>query len=179
LALVSVERVRKHFTRILMRLPELLFFMQIAFRERVRRKICAPLARMIENFASGLSLLLYPKRIGVCAGLTALIWGLGALSYYLMALGCPGIGLSFSELTAVMIIICFFIALPSAPGFWGLWEAGGVFALSLFGVAEKEAAGFTLANHAIQMFPVILVGILSAMISRVSLRSLWSGARGS
>ena len=28
-----------------------------------------------------------------------------------------------------MIIICFFIALPSVPGYWGIWEAGGVFAL--------------------------------------------------
>jgi len=66
-----------------------------------------------------------------------------------------------------MIIICFFIALPSVPGFWGIWEAGGIFALSLFGVSAKEAAGFTLANHAIQMFPVIIIGVISAMLSGV------------
>jgi glycosyltransferase 2 family protein len=178
LGLVSVEPVRKRFIWVLMKFPELFFFMRPGFQEGIRLKISAPLVRMVENFAYGLSLLRFPKRIGICIGLTVSIWGLGALSYYLMAFGCPGIGLSFFELSAVMIIICFFIALPSAPGFWGLWEAGGVFGLSLFGVAEKEAAGFTLANHAIQMFPVILIGILSAMILRVSLRSIMSGAFG-
>jgi hypothetical protein len=69
----------------------------------------------------------------------------------------------------MMVIICFVIALPSVPGFWGLWEAGGVFALMLFGVAEKDAAGFTLANHAVQMFPVILVGMLSAWINGINI----------
>jgi uncharacterized membrane protein YbhN (UPF0104 family) len=67
-----------------------------------------------------------------------------------------------------MIIICFFIALPSVPGFWGIWEAGGVFALSLFNVSAKEAAGFTLASHAIQIFPVIIIGVMSAMLTGVN-----------
>jgi hypothetical protein len=97
------------------------------------------------------------------------IWGLAALSYYLVSLGCPGIELSFMEITAVMIIICFFIALPSVPGYWGIWEAGGVFALLLFGVSSKDAAGFTLANHAIQIFPVIFVGLISAMVTSVNI----------
>jgi uncharacterized membrane protein YbhN (UPF0104 family) len=86
-----------------------------------------------------------------------------------MAQGCPGIELSFTEIFAVMIIICFFIALPSVPGFWGIWEAGGVFALALFGVSSKDAAGYTLVNHAIQMFPVIIVGLVSAMVTSINI----------
>ena len=74
-----------------------------------------------------------------------------------------------SIVTNSVIIICFFIALPSVPGFWGLWEAGGVFALSLFGVSANDAAGFTLANHAIQMIPVILVGFVSAVFTGVNI----------
>jgi len=77
--------------------------------------------------------------------------------------------LSFLEITAMMIIICFFIALPSVPGFWGIWEAGGVFALLLFGVSSKDAAGFTLVNHAVQVFPVIFVGLISAMLTSVNI----------
>ena len=70
---------------------------------------------------------------------------------------------------AVMVLICFFIALPSVPGFWGLWEAGGVFALLLFGISTKEAAGFALASHTLQLFPVILIGLISAWISGVNI----------
>ena len=94
-----------------------------------------------------------------------------------MALGSPGIELSFFEMTAVLVIICFFIALPSVPGFWGIWEAGGVFALALFGVSSKDAAGFTLANHAIQIFPVIVIGLISAMKTGVNLLQISYGDR--
>jgi hypothetical protein len=71
-----------------------------------------------------------------------------------------------------MVIICIFISLPSVPGWWGLWEAGGVFALSLFGISAKDALGFTLANHAIQVIPVILIGFISAMILSVNIRRM-------
>jgi hypothetical protein len=44
--------------------------------------------------------------------------------------------------------------------------------MSLFGVSAKEAAGFTLANHALQVFPVIIVGLTSAMILSVNIRQM-------
>jgi hypothetical protein len=86
-----------------------------------------------------------------------------------MALGSPGIHLGLREIAVVMTIICFVIAIPSVPGYWGIWEAGGVFALSLFGVGQQEAAGFTLVNHAVQMMPVILVGVGSAMVTGINI----------
>ena len=144
------------------------FFAGPDFKKKILNSVCEPMARFIDNFASGFTLVKYPTKIGVCVGLSFFIWGLAAFSYYLMALGCPGIELSFLEITAVMIIICFFIALPSVPGYWGIWEAGGVFALLLFGVSSKDAAGYTLANHAIQIFPVVIVGLISAMVTSIN-----------
>ena len=41
--------------------------------------------------------------------------------------------------------------------------------MMLFGVAEKDAAGFTLANHAVQMFPVILIGLASAWVKGINI----------
>jgi uncharacterized membrane protein YbhN (UPF0104 family) len=107
-----------------------------------------------------------------CTILSVLIWGLAAFSYFLVTLGSPGVNLTYLEITTVMVIVCFFISLPSVPGWWGLWEAGGIFALSLFGVTAKEAAGFTLANHAIQVFPVIIAGFASAMLLSVNIRQM-------
>jgi len=131
-------------------------------------KLSDILTRIIENIAAGFSLVKDPGRMAACLGLSVGTWAFTAVSYYVMAMGSPGVGLSFLELTAVMVIVCFFIALPSVPGFWGLWEAGGVFAMALFGVPAKEAAGFTLVNHAVQMFPVILVGLISAIVTGVN-----------
>jgi uncharacterized protein (TIRG00374 family) len=130
----------------------------------------------VDNLSTGFSFINYPKKICICIGLSFIIWVLSAFSLYIIALGCPGIRLSYLELFAVMIIICFFIALPSVPGFWGIWEAGGVFALSLFGISAKEAAGFTLASHAIQIFPVIIIGVISATLSGVDLEKIYYNA---
>ena len=97
------------------------------------------------------------------------MWAVTGASYYVMAFGCPGIQLSFFQMYAVMVILCLFISLPSAPGFWGLWEAGGVFGLLIFGIPTGEAAGFTLANHVFQMVPVIILGLVSLNIIGVTM----------
>ena len=161
--IVAIDYTRNILKRVSMKLPDaLLFFTSADFREKVRHSVCSRLNRLVDHAAQGLSLLKHPRKLCICIGLTIVIWWLAALSYYVLAIGCPGVALSFYEFSVVMVIICFFIALPSVPGFWGVWEAGGVFALSLFGVSSQTAAGFTLANHAVQMFPVIIMGLLSA-----------------
>jgi glycosyltransferase 2 family protein len=137
------------------------------------------ISRAIDNFAAGLCLVRSPARLLACSGLTLLIWGLTAFTYWVCAQGCPGIELSYLELTTVMVVICFAIALPSVPGFWGLWEAAGVFGLSIFGVAGKDALGFTLVSHAVQVFPVIAIGFVSALITSVNILNLTLDDRGS
>jgi uncharacterized protein (TIRG00374 family) len=172
IVLISINRFRKLVNQLIMKYPDLLFFTGEEFRARLSDKICLPLTVFVDNIARGFHLIRYPKKLIGCFVLSFLVWGLHACSYYIFALGSPGIHLTFMEMSAHMIIIMFFIALPSVPGFWGLWEAAGIFALSLFGVAGKEAAGFTLANHAIQVFPVIIMGFISAMIMSVNIWQL-------
>ncbi len=141
---------------------------------RLIRRMTDFFLNLIDNFAVGFMMVQNPGRLLSCVGLTILIWGLAALIYPVFALGCPGISLGMTGWITVMVVICFFIALPSVPGFWGLWEAAGVFALALFGVAEKDALGFTIVNHAAQIFPVIAVGLASAWLTSVNILRLSS-----
>ena len=170
--IINFSATQKVVKRLIMAMPSIFFFVGSDFKNRMQERICTPLIGFLENLVLGFALIKNPKKVGICIVLSTIIWTLAALSYYVMALGCPGIRLSYFEIMAVMIIICLFIALPSVPGFWGLWEAGGVFALSLFGISAKEALGFTLANHVIQMVPVIIIGILSAMTIGVNIWQL-------
>ena len=167
--MVSFGKTRKVINRVIMWIPHLFFFSGPEFKKKIQKKFCEPVVKVVENVTFGFALIKQPSKICICMGLSVFIWALAAFSYYIMAQGCPGIELSFAKITAHMIIICFFIALPSVPGYWGIWEAGGVFALVLFGVSSKDAAGYTLANHAIQMFPVIIVGLVSAMVTSVNI----------
>lgn len=172
IAVISINKFRKLVNRIIMSAPALFFFAGNQFRSMLSDKICLPLTGFVENIARGFHLIRYPKKLVACFALSFLVWAFHAFSYYLFSLGCPGINLTFMEMSAHMVIIMFFIALPSVPGFWGLWEAAGMFALALFGVTGRDAAGFTLANHAIQMFPVIIMGFVSAMILSVNIRQI-------
>ncbi|MDX1707660.1 MAG: lysylphosphatidylglycerol synthase transmembrane domain-containing protein [Desulfobacterales bacterium] len=165
---VSIPSIRRVIHRVILALPLLFFFAAEATKTKIRTKVCEPLTGFIDNIAKGFTLLKYPKKLIVCSIYSLLVWIVAAVSYHIFSLGSPGVELSFTEMFAVMVIICLFIALPSVPGFWGLWEAGGVFAMSVFGVSPDAAAGFTLANHAVQMFPVIIVGIVSAIITSVN-----------
>ena len=168
----SIGRIREVIYTAIMFVPTLFFFAGQRFRSSFKKKICEPVIGILQNIAQGFALIKYPKKIFLCAFFSVLIWGLQAFSYYLFSLGSPGINLTYPEMAATLAIICLFISLPSVPGWWGLWEAGGVFALSLFGVTAEEAAGFTLANHALQVFPVIIVGLASALYLSVNIRRM-------
>jgi len=167
--LVSWERSRRLIILVTEALPSLFGFAGDRICDKIKRYAVAPLIHIVENVAAGFSLVKNPRRLLLCTLLSVLIWALVALSYYVVAMGAPGVRIGFAQMSAVMVIVCFFIALPSIPGYWGIWEAGGVFAMTLFGVAPREAAGFTLANHAIQLLPVIVMGLVSAMITGVNL----------
>jgi len=174
IVMVALETSRNWINRLFLGIPKLFFFTSQAFQEQVYQRFSLVLVRFTLSFSRGFLLLKEPWKMAGCFGLSLLIWGLNVLSYYTMTLGAPGVELSFAELSVVMVIVCLFISIPSAPGFWGIWEAGGVFALALFGVSAKDAAGFTLANHAVQMFPVIVVGIGSAIVTGVN---VWQVSR--
>jgi len=167
--LVSTSKTRSMISRIIMRSPDLLIFAGTHFKEKLRQGICRRIIHVLNNIAHGFEVLKSPKDIMICLLHSFLIWGLVVLSLYVLAFGCPGISVSFLEAYAVEIIICFFIMLPSVPGFWGLWEAGGVFGLMIFGIQAKEAAGLTLTYHFIHVIPVIIIGIVSAMIIGVNI----------
>ena len=171
IVLISFKAARDLIQTAVIGIPHLFFFTSVSFREKINNRLCSPLIHCMNNVTSVFSLLKDVKKTLICSTLSIGIWGLAALSYYAMAFGCPGIELSFLELSAVMIIICVFIALPSVPGYWGIWEAGGIFAMALFGVTAETAAGYTLVNHVVQMIPVIIVGLISTFVSSIKGRN--------
>jgi glycosyltransferase 2 family protein len=133
-------------------------------RARLKERGITELSLLLQNISTGFAFVKNPYAVFMCAAYSILVWGCAALSQYIMVLGSPGIDVNFLESFAVLIIVCFFVSLPSVPGYWGVWEAGGVFALSLFGISGAQALGFTLVNHMVQIFPVILAGMVSLFL---------------
>jgi glycosyltransferase 2 family protein len=162
--LLSFGGVHRIAEKLIMTLPFYIPFISKSLKTKIENLVCIKLVQMLKNISAGFLFIKNPGSLLICIACTLVAWGCAALSQYIMVLGCPGIDLNFFESFAVLIIICFFISLPSVPGFWGIWEAGGIFAISLFGITGTDAAGFTLINHAVQIFPIILAGIFSGVI---------------
>jgi len=168
-ALVSIHKTREIITHMIFKAPDLLFFAKNSVKQRLRKGMCKKLVHILNNFAHGFEILKNFRQVFLCFLLSFSVWLLVCFSFYIMAFGAPRVNISFLEACAVMVIICFFIILPSVPGFWGLFEAGGVFGLMIFDIPTKEAAGFVLANHVLTIIPTIIIGIFSASVTGVDI----------
>lgn len=101
---------------------------------------------------------------------TALLWAMVAWTLQIMAWGFPGLEhLSFLDGLAVTMLISLAIMIPAAPGYWGLYEVGCVAAIQLLGVSDNYelALGYSIVIHALQMIPMISVGLGFAAWERV------------
>jgi hypothetical protein len=136
-------------------------FLHLPFSNFFEKKICFPIADFVEAFSLGLEAFKNKKRLGYVIFISVVIWTAQAFSYYIIAKGCPEITVNFVQIYFVMIITCFAVALPSVPGFWGVWEAGSVFGLTIFMVPYKQALAYTIVNHVVQIVPVLILGFFS------------------
>ena len=165
------DLLRSFFLKGLLRSPDILERINLTRLSGLLHRAVPVLAGFIERSAQGVKYICSVKGFLVATVTSVIFWSFNALSFYFLAVGSPDVGLPFTSICGVMVVICFFIALPSVPGFWGLWEAAGVFALSLYGVANDVAAGFSLFSHAFNIIPVIVAGWLSSM----ALGFRWTG----
>jgi glycosyltransferase 2 family protein len=61
------------------------------------------------------------------------------------------------------------VAIPSAPGYIGVFHAAATVALTIFGVPATAAFGYALLFHATQILPITLVGWIFLLREHVSL----------
>jgi hypothetical protein len=157
------DRIRSSLLAVLCRLPFFINCIGLKKLSRAMEKVLFPLQGIVERAAKGVKAICHWKGFSIAMIASLVFWAFNALSFYFLSIASPDIDLSYTDICGVMVIICFFIALPSVPGFWGLWEAAGVFALTFLGVAEEAAAGYSLFSHAFSIIPVIVAGWLSCM----------------
>jgi glycosyltransferase 2 family protein len=61
------------------------------------------------------------------------------------------------------------VAIPSAPGYVGVFHAAATLALTIFGVPASTAFGYALLLHATQILPITLVGWIYLLREHVNL----------
>jgi uncharacterized protein (TIRG00374 family) len=110
----------------------------------------------LASFLTGLSPLTDFKRFLRVLLWIASSWGLAIVSHYLILLAFIPQA-TFLWIVFSISVAMIGIALPSSPGFIGVYEAAYVGALSVFGVAYESALAFALVDHAIY---IVVTGVL-------------------
>jgi hypothetical protein len=123
---------------------------------------------LVHKIAVGFDSLKSPKLIALIVFYSILVWAGTAASYWSMSWGMADIKMTFTLSLVFLAITGVAVALPSAPGYWGLFEIGGMVALILSGIVPNDdagralALGYTIAAHFVQWVFVTSIGLYYA-----------------
>jgi uncharacterized protein (TIRG00374 family) len=112
---------------------------------------------LLESFAGGLGVLRSPALALEVLWWTVLHWLTNGLAFYLGFLAL-GIDAPFAAALFVQGLIGLSVALPSSPGFFGVFEAAALAGLKLYGVSEAGAISWTLGFHILSFIPITVIG---------------------
>jgi uncharacterized membrane protein YbhN (UPF0104 family) len=118
----------------------------------------APQPGAIRRFIAGMHGLRSPRRVLGSLGVLMLTWAfdLGEVTCVLYAVG---IDLPIAAGLLILFTLNLTIMVPSTPAGVGALELGAIVALDLLHVPRAPALAFALLYHALQVVPIIIVGL--------------------
>jgi glycosyltransferase 2 family protein len=140
------------------------------FGGQLTTRLPARIAALWVKFQEGSTGALSARSVPVILGLTGVIWLLeGARLYFVIrALAIPEVGLGISASVFVALGAALLTAIPLTPAGFGFVEAGIIGVLFLYGVSNEPAAAVALADRALSILTVIVLGgVLYAFSSKV------------
>jgi uncharacterized protein (TIRG00374 family) len=137
-----------------------------AAAERVLRAIVPwkgvadKLAGPLHSFAHGLAVLHEPRRIVMIVLGSVALWTVNAWSFGLamQAFGLPG---DLGSAIIIQTCVVFAVALPSTPGFIGVFEGGFTAAGLLLGLPQAAILATAATYHILTYIPITLLGAWS------------------
>lgn len=146
--------------------------------ERFARLLPANLARLVvdslEAFLEGLGVLQSPRLLAQAVAWSLFLWLWNSFGFWVAFLAF-GIEEGFVAAVFVQSAVALFVAIPSAPGFFGTWHLAARVGLSdVYGVPASQALSYAVGFHLGGFFPVTLLGLFYAWRLGLSLREVSS-----
>lgn len=156
----------------------------IALFERFARRVVPALEARgraaLHAFAAGLGALRAPRRFAAVFGWTLAHWLVNALSLWI-GFRALGIGAPFTAALLLQGIIAIGVAIPSSPGFFGVFEAFAVAGLALYGIPAGLAVSWAVGFHLLSFIPITVIGGVYATrlgVHLADVRAARAGAEG-
>jgi glycosyltransferase 2 family protein len=128
------------------------------------------------SFGSGLTVLRDPRRSAIVFFWALVMWLVNGSSFWI-AFKAVGINASFSAALFLQSLLAGAVAAPSAPGFFGVFEAATKVALRVYGIDDTLAVSYALGYHLLSFIPITVIGFW--YLGRMGLHLKELGDRGS
>ncbi len=112
---------------------------------------------ILEAFGAGLGVLKDPRRSMIVFLIALFGWLVNGASFWI-AFRAVGIDAPFSAALFLQSLLAMAVALPSAPGFFGVFEAATKVALGVYLIDDTLAVSYALGYHVLAFIPVTLMG---------------------
>ena len=140
--------------------PSLIMTVCKFFFSRLPGSVSSKLEHFVSELLEGATVLRDTRRLLAVVIYSLLVWASIYYSYQVM-LGLFAIEGSLWIGVAVGVMTALAVAAPSAPGFIGVYQAGCIAALVLFGVSKEEGVAFSIVTHAFQFVLIVTLGFIS------------------
>jgi uncharacterized protein (TIRG00374 family) len=100
------------------------------------------------------------RLVGLVFAVSICLWGLPILSSYVLILAF-GLDVPVAAAFVVFVAIGVGTALPNPPGMVGVFQVAAWVALGLFGVGKAEAVAYGIALNGVQLFTLVLQGLVA------------------
>jgi len=130
-------------------------------------RVADRLTHWAEGIVDGLAVLKNPARFAGVVAWSIVVWVVNAAAF---AVCFRAFGLEVPLEAALLLqgIIGFGVAVPSTPGFVGVFEAATRITLGIYAVDPSRAVSYALTYHLTTFLPITLLGLWS--LSRLHLR---------
>jgi hypothetical protein len=139
-------------------------------------KLAAIVHRFSNDLLTGAAVIHTPMRLLGVLVFTAGVWAATYLQFYALLFMFPyekSIVLSF----ALGVFVALAVAVPSAPGFFGVFHVGCVAALALFAYPPTASQAYAIITHALTYLVYVVVGFALMLVHGLTLSDLKGAPR--
>jgi uncharacterized protein (TIRG00374 family) len=124
---------------------------------RIAPKLEARGKQALHAFAEGLSVLRHPARFLSVLFWAVLHWLVNALAMWI-GFRAVGINAPYSAALFLQGVLALAVAIPSSPGFFGVFESAAKVGLTVYGVDQTLAVSWALGMHILSFIPITVMG---------------------
>lgn len=138
---------------------------------RLIPRFAAKGAELLRTFAAGMAVLRSPRRFLVVLAWALAMWLTQALGFWIMMIAL-GIDVPFTAALFVQGLIVLAVAVPSTPGYFGVFEAAGAVGLGAYGVSTSLGVAWGFIFHVLSLIPILVIGLYYLAKSGMKLADL-------